>query len=135
MTTLNIFTSIYESIIGTENTGLDYQDAFQGVGILTFFISSGMSLLFYLLLGRWKPVWCKMSHWLLTMLFNSILCSGIALLQARSGVEGFLFGGYVIKFALLNALFGDLIFFITSVAVKRWSIFSNPIPFKWPSKK
>jgi hypothetical protein len=133
MILLNFFTDFYEAIIGTDNTGLDYQNAFDGVGLITTLISIGSTLIFYLFFGRWKkPVWFKLSHWIITMGINSALCFGLALWQASSSVEGFVLGGYAIKFALINAAFAALVFFIFSVIIKRQSIYSKYIPFKKP---
>ena len=132
MILLDIFTNLYESIIGIDNSGLDYQNTFKGVGLITIIIAVGVCLLFYLLLGRWKPVWFKLSHWLITLAINSILCFAIAILQASSGVEGFSLGGYVLKFAFLNAILGDILFFITSLLIKRYSKFSKLIPLAKP---
>lgn len=129
MILLDLFISLYEWFIGPAPSGRDFQNAFEGVGMLTVVSSIGFALIFYIWLGRWKPVWFKMSHWLITLGIIGALCFGLAIIQSKFDVIGFVLDGYVIKFALINAIFSAIVFFLSSIALKRYSKFSKFVPF------
>jgi len=134
MTLLNIFADLFKTIIGIEkNYGLDFTEAFKGTGFVICIISLLMAVLFYLVLGRWKPIWNLPKHWYITLFINSLLCILVTFLQSNStNVPDIVLGqiiGYMIKFSCVSFVLGDILFFIFSIAFKKLSRYCKATPF------
>jgi di/tricarboxylate transporter len=124
-----IFTSLYESILGTHS---DYSqefsdDIFPAVGFITFVIAIVFCLLFYVALGRWKNIWYTTVHWAITIALVAAVGFGLAFSQTKSAID--IFDNYVLLFGLYNALFAAIIFIAFSFLFKNFSIFAKRTPF------
>ena len=125
---MSLFTGLYEALIGQSTEYTDFEDhLFNDVGLLTLVSAIAVALIFYVLLGRWKSVWYTRTHWAITIL----LCAAIGYLLAYFISKSALgvVDGYVIRFALFNALIAAVYFILLSFALKPFSIFSKRIPF------
>jgi len=123
-----IFSFLYEIFCGENTDSPEYRDSiFNSVGLLTIFIALIICLLFYLVLGRWKNVWYKLIHWVITIILLAIICFSVAYGIAKSEI-GYA-NGYLIKFAIFNALFSIFYFIGLSFICKQFSIFSKHTPF------
>jgi len=124
---LSLFPTLYELIIGKNPDYPEYGESiFNSVGILSFIISIVICLIFYVGLGRWKPVYHKIHHWIITIIVVAGIGFGLAFTQAK-GVLDFI-DSYLIQFALFNAVFSALYFIIFSFFFKRFSIYSKNTP-------
>lgn len=137
MILLSIFSDIFKNIIGIEKVyGLDFTEAFEGIGFSVITISFVMAILFYLVLGKWKPIWNLPSHWKITFAINALLCLLVTILQVNikvQGIEIFQVIGYLIKISCVSLVSGSLIFLILSLILKRFSTFCKATPrFKIP---
>lgn len=127
---LSIFSSLYELIISENADYPEYRDGiFDSVGLITLIFSVVTALIFYLLLGRWKPIFYKLKHWLLIIVILAIGTAYFALSQARgdTGIEGI--DAYMIRFAIINALYATMYFIALSLLLKKASIFAKNTPF------
>lgn len=124
---LSIFSTLYELVIGENYNYTEYRGSiFSSVGILSFIISVVIALIFYVGLGRWKPVFHKITHWLITILVVVIVGFGLAF-NIANGVLVHV-DGYLIQFALFNSIYSALYFIIFSFVFKRFSIYSKRTP-------
>jgi hypothetical protein len=123
-----MFTSLYELLCGRNDDPIYASDVYPNVGLFTLVIAIIAAILFYLLLGRWKPVWDKVSHWIITLVIVIAIAFFLALSQSKSatGEEA---DSFMYKFSLINALIAAVYFFIFSVLLKRTSIFAKRTPF------
>jgi len=123
-----MFTTLYELLTG-KNADPTYSTAiFPTVGLFTLIFTFIAAVIFYLLLGRWKPVWEKTTHWLVTIVIISVVAGFFAISQALSetGEEA---NAYMYSFSLINALYAVVYFFIFSLLLKKASIFARRTPF------
>lgn len=124
-----MFKALYE-LIASQNADPVYEtQVFPTVGQFTFIFTAVIALIFYLLLGRWKPVWEKTAHWLVTVAAIALAAAFFAVSQAKIGTEEESIDPYMYSFALANALYAVVFFFILSVILKRFSIFAKRTPF------
>ena len=124
-----MFKALYE-IIANHNADPVYEtQIFPTVGQFTFVFTAVLALIFYLLLGRWKPVWEKTVHWLVTLVAIALAAGFFAVSQARIGTEEENIDSYMYSFAMANALYAVVFFFILSLLLKRFSIFAKRTPF------
>src|SRR5215212_3835240 len=105
-----MFKSLYELLTGQNADPTYSTDVFPTVGLFTLLLSLITALIFYLLLGRWKPVWEKLGHWLITIAIISVASGFFALSQAKSatGEEA---NSYMYSFSMINALY-SLVYFV-----------------------
>ncbi|TWV93000.1 hypothetical protein [Chitinophaga pinensis] len=82
-----MFSLLYELLGGKNNNPVYASTIFPSVGLFTVILSVIFALVFYLLLGRWRPVWDKQKHWLVTMVLLALIASGLAYSQAINGTE------------------------------------------------
>lgn len=127
----SFFSSFFKAIAGKPPVGQNYNQAFDGLGIITIAITIVLCCLFYFLFGRMRnKIWFKLSHWIITLSINSSLNFSMAIMQAKWNVAGFVMtGGYPFKVALINAILSAVLFFLLSIIIKRWSIYSKYVPF------
>ena len=125
---LSIFSFLYEIIIGENYNYPEYRDGiFSTVGLITFIISVVTCLIYYLGLGRWKPFFHQVGHWIIAFVITISLCFGLAFSIANDELGES--DGYMIRFALVNSLYSLIYFLIFSLIVKRFSIFAKRTPF------
>lgn len=126
---LSIFTSMYEAVIGANPNYPEYREGiFSSVGLFTLVISIVICLLFYVALGRWRPVFHKAGHWVLTLVLVALIAFLLAYFQAKGTLA--VADSYTMRFGLFNALYGALYFILCSFIFKRFSIFAKHTPFK-----
>lgn len=125
---LSIFSSIYELVCGKNSEGSEYRDSiFDSVGLLSFIIAVVICLLFYVALGRWRGIWYTKVHWAITIFICALIGFGIAYGLANNELKTV--DGYLIRFALFNALYSAIYFIAFSFLFKNFSIFSKRTPF------
>jgi len=123
-----MFTSLYQLLCGTNDDPVYASDVYPNVGLFTLILAIAFALIFYLLLGRWKPVWYKTSHWIITTIMLLIIGFFLALSQSKSAT-GEDADSFMYKFAIINAIIIFVYFFIFSILLKRASIFARRTPF------
>ncbi|MBW8687112.1 hypothetical protein [Chitinophaga rhizophila] len=123
-----MFSFLYELLGGEHNNPAYQTSIFPAVGLFTLILSVVFAVIFYVLLGRWKPVWDKQKHWVITAVILAFIASGLAYGQAINGTqeEG---DPYMLTFSMINALYAVIYFIILSVFFKRASIFAKRTPF------
>lgn len=124
------FSSLYETFIGANGDYPEYRESiFSSVGLITIVIGLVLALIFYVALGRWRPVWDKRGHWVLTLVLGAILGFTFAYTQTIGTIGAS--DSYTTRFAIFNALFAALYFVIFSLLLKRFSIFARHTPVKF----
>lgn len=125
---LSIFSNLYQLISGAHQSVPDYVDeVYDNVGVPTLIIVSIITAIFYLLLGRWKPIFFKSGHWVFTLLLTAIIAAAFAFASAMKVIGEA--DSYMFRFSLMNGIFSAILFFILSVILKRLSIFAKRTPF------
>lgn len=125
---LTVFSGLYELISGSNSDVPDYnEEVYDTVGPITLVVVIAMILIFYLLLGRWKPIFHKLGHWVITLTFTMVAAFTIAFICAKD-VTGEI-DAYMYRFSLMNLIFAAVIFILLSLIVKKMSIFSKRTPF------
>lgn len=122
----DLFEFIYELILGRNNDPAFRQSIFLNIGLVSSVLVILISAIFYFLLGKWKAVWYNLTHWLITLLLVVLLTLGY-LVKICSDVTTI--DGYVWGFAAVNSIYVMIFFFLFSVVMKRFSIFSKYTPF------
>lgn len=126
---LSVFTGLYELIIGINGDFPEYREnIFPLTGLITFILSLVICLFFYVVLGRWKNIWHKLIHWVITIVLVAIIGFGFAYSQA-TGILQISPDSYLFGFAAINALYSALYFIAASFIFKNFSIFSKRTPF------
>lgn len=125
---LSVFSSLYELVCKPNQNYPEYRDSiFSSVGLLTLIISIVISIIFYIGLGRWKPIWYTLVHWIITLVLVTGIGFGLALLQTKSIIQ--LIDSYTIQFAIFNSIFSAIYFIVLSLFLKKASIFAKKTPF------
>lgn len=123
-----MFKTLYELLTGPNANPAYRTDVFPTVGLFTLVVSLLTVVLFYLLLGRWKPVWHKLGHWLITMVLLAGFAGYFAIATAKAATEEEA-DSYMYTFALFNILFAIVYFIVFSLLLKKTSIFAKRTPF------
>ena len=126
---LSVFTSLYEWCIGANDDPVYKDEVFSSVGVFTLLIALVFCLIFYVGLGRWKPVFYRLNHWVITIILLSVLSGFLALGESKGATQATFLDSYMISFAVYNALFAAICFIILSFILKKASIFSKRTPF------
>ena len=126
---LSIFSNFYEWCIGSNDDPIYRDQVFFTVGLFTLLIALVFSIVFYLGLGRWKPVFYKLVHWIIAMVFLAIIAALLALLQSKGATKANDFDAYMVRFSLFNVLISVIYYIIFSLLLKRFSIFARHTPF------
>lgn len=125
---LSIFSSIYELVCSENPDFPEYREGiFNSVGLITLLTAVVICLLFYVALGRWKGVWYTGVHWAITIFICAAIGFGLAYSLAKGELGAV--DGYLIRFALFNAVFSAVYFIAFSFLFKNFSIFSKRTPF------
>jgi len=125
---LSIFSTLYELISGINQNIPEYAgEIYDNVGIPTLIIVGIITAIFYLLLGRWKPVFFKTGHWIFTLLLTATIAGTFAFTSAMEVIGTA--DSYMLRFSLMNGIFSAILFFILSIILKRLSIFAKRTPF------
>lgn len=123
-----MFKLMYELLAGKNDDPVFANDVYPSVGLFTLLLALIFTLIFYLALGRWKPIWDKLIHWIITLIFLVIIAIFFALTQSK-GATGEDYNAFMYKFSLVNALIASLYFVIFSLLLKKASIFAKRTPF------
>lgn len=123
-----MFKLLYELLAGKNEDPVYATDVFPLVGLFTLLFVLVITIVFYLALGRWKPVWDKFIHWIITLIFITGIAVYFALSQAK-GATGEDYDAFMYRFSLVNALIAALYFFVFSILLKKTSIFAKRTPF------
>jgi hypothetical protein len=124
---MKLFSSIYELICGVNADYPEYREQlFRSVGLLTIITAFVICFLFYVVLGRWKLIWFNNIHWTLTIFFSALAGFLLAFLAAKGSLQ--VVDGYLVRFALANAVFCAFSFILFSFLLKKFSVFSKRTP-------
>ena len=123
-----MFKILYELLAGPSTNPAYASDVFPTVGLFTLAFAGVASILFYLLLGRWRPVWHKTVHWLATIVILAVSAGYIAVSVAEKATEENA-DSYMYTFSLTNILYVVIYFIILSLLLKKASIFAKRTPF------
>lgn len=125
---LTVFSFLYELICRSNLDSPEYEAViYDNAGLLTLLSSALFALIFFLLLGRWKPVFHQPGHWIITLVLCAITGFLIAFLSAKSQLGTV--DSYLIRFAVINMILTALLFFVFSLIFKQASIFAKRTPF------
>lgn len=124
-----MFKFIYELFCGTNADPVYATDVYPTVGLFTFLLVLIVALVFYLALGRWKPVWDKLIHWVITLIILAGIAIYFALTQAKHATGEDDYDSYMYKFSMINALVAFFYFVLFSLLLKKASIFAKRTPF------
>lgn len=123
-----MFRLLYELLAGKNEDPVFANDVYPAVGLFTLLGAFVFALVFYLALGRWKPVWDKLKHWIVTLVILVGIAVFFALTQAK-GATGEDYDAFMYRFSLVNALVAALYFVLFSLLLKKASIFAKRTPF------
>lgn len=126
---LSFFSSLYEWCIGRNDDPIYKDEVFFSVGLFTVLIAATFCVIFYVGLGRWKPFFYQLSHWIITIIVVAVVSGFLALQQSKGATQSTDFDAYMIRFSLFNALISAIYFFLLSILFKRASIFARRTPF------
>jgi hypothetical protein len=125
---LTIFSGLYELISGANPDVPNYiDDVYDTVGQITLIMVFVLILIFFLALGRWKPIFHKLGHWLITLILTMGLSFIIAFVTAKDNIGEI--DSYMYRFSLMNAVFAAVVFILLSLVFKPMSVFSKRTPF------
>lgn len=124
-----MFKFLYELICGQSVDPTYANNIFPSVGLFTLVFSLAFAIIFYLVLGRWKPIWDKLKHWIITIILLIGLSVFFALTQAKGATAEESYDSFMYKFALVNALYAVVYFIIFSLLLRKVSIFAKRTPF------
>ncbi len=124
-----MFTTLYELFLGQNNDPIYVDEIFTPVGTITLLVALVLALVFYLGLGRWRSVFHRGPHWVITLVVLLIFAFAYAIWYAldRTGADDT--DSYMTGFGGINALYAAIEFFVFSVLLKRFSIFARRTPF------
>ncbi|NTW33486.1 MAG: hypothetical protein HGB12_12835 [Bacteroidetes bacterium] len=124
-----IFEFLYELIIGPVANYPDYRNSiFNTVAVMSIVMVIIVCLIFYVGLGRWQPVFCKLHHWIVTIFIVAGLGFYIAYSVACGTLGNYENDAKIIPFGFINAIYSILSFIMFSFLLKRISIFCKRTP-------
>lgn len=124
-----MFTPFYELFLGQNNDPTYVNDIFTPVGINTTVVCLGVAVLFYVALGRWKPVFHRLLHWGLTLTGTLLFAYFYAVWYAKDRIGATDTDSYMTGLGGVNLLLAGVLFFLLSFGLKRLSIFAKRTPF------
>jgi glucan phosphoethanolaminetransferase (alkaline phosphatase superfamily) len=124
-----MFQFLYELLCGVNIDPTYVTDVYPFVGLFTLILAVVFCAVFYLALGRWKPIWDKLLHWIITILILIGIAVLFALSQSKGAIGADSYDSYMIKFSLVNALYAVVYFIVLSFLLKKASIFAKRTPF------
>lgn len=113
-----------------------WDDRGYSIGFMILLFSSLLySLLFYIVLGRRGMRFSTIGNWFLFGIFNicTVFITSLAL-EGFSVFELSTLGDFYYEiwlFAMINALYAFLLYFLLSIGLKRFSVYSKFIPVKF----
>lgn len=122
-----MFKFLYE-LFGKNADPIYGTEVYPAVGLFTLVFSFVFVIVFYLALGRWKPIWDKLGHWIVTLIILVLFAVYLALTQSKRAT-GEDYDSFMYSFALVNALYAAIYFIVFSLLLKKASIFAKRTPF------
>jgi glucan phosphoethanolaminetransferase (alkaline phosphatase superfamily) len=122
-----MFYILYELIAGQNPDPTYATVVFPFVGLFTLIFVFVTAAVFYLALGRYKPVWDKMIHWAITLIILLVVAFAFALLNAEA--ETGESSSYVYRFAFVNVFLAFIYYVVFSLLLKKFSIYAKRTPF------
>ena len=123
-----MFKTLYEFLTGPYPDPVYGTEVYPFVGLFTFLLALIVAIVFYIVLGRWKPVWDKLAHWAITLVIIVVVAFYLALSQSKSAT-GEDADSFMYKFSFVNALYAAIYFIIFSMLMRKASIFARRTPF------
>ena len=124
-----MFRVLYELLCGRNIDPTYASDVYPAVGLFTL-IGVGIGCaIFYLALGRWRPVFDKLIHWIISIILIAVIMGFLAFRLAQGAVGADNFDSYMFKFSMVNALYAAVFFFLLSFLFKKLSIYAKRTPF------
>ncbi|WP_428662986.1 hypothetical protein [Runella sp.] len=121
---------IYEWILGEDEDADTYRElVFQPVFLITIGVCLVLALVFYVGLGRWKPVFHKTIHWVIMLLIAFVFAFVFAINQALDATEADEYDNYMYSFGAVNVGYTFILFCLFSLLFKRFSIHAKYTPF------
>jgi hypothetical protein len=124
-----MFQSIYELFLGSNDDPIYVDSIFTPVGTMTTLVALGVAAVFYVALGRWKPVFHRTVHWVLTLVGTLVFAWFYALWFAKDQTGADEADSYMTGFGGVNVLLAAILFFLFSLLLKQASIFAKRTPF------
>ena len=124
-----MFQSLYELFLGQNNDPIYVQSIFTPVGTVTLLVTLGVAVLFYVALGRWKPVFHRTLHWAITLVGLLIFGYAYAVWFAKDQTGADDADSYMTGFGGVNVLVAAILFFLFSLGLRYASIFARRTPF------
>lgn len=124
-----MFQSIYELFLGQNNDPIYADEIFSPVGTITLLVTLGVAALFYVALGRWKPVFHRAVHWAITLVALLIFGYFYAVWYAKDRTGADDTDSYMSGFGGVNVLLTAVFFFLFSLGLRYASIFARRTPF------
>lgn len=124
-----MFTTLYELFLGQNNDPIYDDEIFTPVGVITLLVALVLAAVFYLGLGRWKPVFHRVSHWVITLVVVLIFAFAYAVWYALDRTGAANTDSYMTGLGGINLLYASIEFFVFSVLLKRFSIHARRTPF------
>ena len=124
-----MFKYLYELICGQNVDPTYAASVYPSVGLFTLIFAFSFAVIFYLVLGRWKPIWDKLRHWVITIVLLIGLSAFFALTQAKGATAEESFNSFMYKFSMVNSFYAVVYFILFSLLLKRASIFAKRTPF------
>ena len=104
-------------------------DVYPFVGLFTLLIVLVFVALFYVALGRWKPVWYKLGHWFVTLIILLLFAFFFAFTKSKEATGEDTHTSFMWKLAFVNVLYTFIYFIVFSLLFKKISIFAKHTPF------
>ena len=124
-----MFKTLYKLVV---HINPEWELVFTPVGICMIVFPILFSFLFYCVVNGF-PAFAKLSkkiHWILMMILSITSIAIVSYIIANSYlIDGEFF--IILPFIILNVFLSSIIYFISSLVFKRWSLHSLYIPFKW----
>ena len=124
-----MFTTLYELFLGQNNDPIYDDEIFTPVGVITLLVALVLAAVFYLGMGRWKPVFHRVSHWVITLVLVLVFAFAYAVWYALDRTGAANTDSYMTGFGGINLLYASIEFFVFSVLLKRFSIHARRTPF------
>ncbi len=120
---------IYELFL-QQNPDPTYSDSvFPAVFLATFFTALGAAVVFYLLINRRSAGFHTRKHWAIVLGLVNTLAFGYSMFISKFQIAALSFDSYMMIFGVINFFLAGILFFLFSLVLKQFSIYSKKVPF------
>ncbi len=123
-----MFTILYELVIGKNADPIYRNTIFLPIGAFTVSIMLVLSFLFYVVLGRWRAVFHRNSHWVWTLLFGLVVVFWLTLSFAQNATGEPHVNAYMLGLGGINIGIALLSFVGASLFFRRGSKYARHTP-------